>query len=156
MVTLDLEYCEEVASTSSPNNPAARDDLGTMAAHRQANLADNLYPFKLVYDDGTERLGCDSAKDRSELRRQFPPSKKLTTQSVGFKPYGPHWRGPEVDLLLEHHRLDPNGPCLKSVEAMLVDPLPPIILLSAADPRPRMLFRYTNLIELYMLPMIKW
>jgi hypothetical protein len=67
MVTLDLEYCEEVASTSSPNNPAARDDLGTMAAQRQANLADSLYPFKLVYDDGTERLGCDTAAERGKL-----------------------------------------------------------------------------------------
>jgi hypothetical protein len=66
MVTLDLEYCDEVASTSSPNNPAARDDLGTMAALRQGNMAENLYPFKLVYDDGTERLGCDSARERGK------------------------------------------------------------------------------------------
>lgn len=30
-------------------------------------MADDLYPFKLVYDDGTERLACDSARDRGEL-----------------------------------------------------------------------------------------
>ncbi|RXK40622.1 hypothetical protein M231_02077 [Tremella mesenterica] len=64
MVTLDLEYCEEVASTYSPNNPQAGDDIGAMAARRQGELAENLYPFKLVYDDGTERLACDSARDR--------------------------------------------------------------------------------------------
>lgn len=44
----------------------AGDDLGTLAARRQGELANNLYPFKLVYDDGTERLGCNSARDRGE------------------------------------------------------------------------------------------
>lgn len=39
-------------------------DIGAEAARRQGELAENLYPFKLVYDDGTERLGCDSARDR--------------------------------------------------------------------------------------------
>lgn len=48
MVTLDLEYCEEVASTYSPNNPMAGDDIGTAAARRQGEMAENLYPFKLV------------------------------------------------------------------------------------------------------------
>jgi hypothetical protein len=63
MVTLDTEFCEgeshhgsqkvanqweEVASTYSPNNPMAGDDLGAAAARRQGQLADNLYPFKLV------------------------------------------------------------------------------------------------------------
>ncbi|ORX41083.1 hypothetical protein BD324DRAFT_678476 [Kockovaella imperatae] len=64
VVVLDLEYCEEVASTYSPNNPMAGDDIGAIAARRQGALAEHLYPFKLVYDDGTERLGCDSARDR--------------------------------------------------------------------------------------------
>jgi hypothetical protein len=82
MVTLDLEYCEEVASTSSPNNPAARDDLGTMAAQRQSNLADSLYPFKLVYDDGTERLGCDSARERGKLLEP-EDGQQLTCSSMG-------------------------------------------------------------------------
>jgi hypothetical protein len=82
MVTLDLEYCEEVASTSSPNNPAARDDLGTMAAQRQSNLADNLYPFKLVYDDGTERLGCDSARERGKLLKP-KDGQALTCSTMG-------------------------------------------------------------------------
>ena len=82
MVTLDLEYCEEVASTSSPNNPAARDDLGTMAAQRQSNLADNLYPFKLVYDDGTERLGCDSARERGKYIH-LSAGRNLTSSSMG-------------------------------------------------------------------------
>ncbi|KAL7422817.1 hypothetical protein Q5752_002113 [Cryptotrichosporon argae] len=63
MVTLDLDYCEEVASTYSPSHPAAGDDIGARAA-RDQGLADGLYPFKLVYDDGTERLGCESASDR--------------------------------------------------------------------------------------------
>ncbi|OCF45693.1 hypothetical protein I317_00596 [Kwoniella heveanensis CBS 569] len=63
-VTLDLEFCDEVASTYSPNNPMAGDDIGALAAKRQGELADTLYPFKLVYDDGVERLACDSARDR--------------------------------------------------------------------------------------------
>ncbi|WWD20657.1 hypothetical protein CI109_105133 [Kwoniella shandongensis] len=63
-VTLDLEFCDEVASTYSPNNPMAGDDIGAAAARRQGELADNLYPFKLVYDDGVERLACDSARER--------------------------------------------------------------------------------------------
>ncbi|KAK6906657.1 hypothetical protein I203_100644 [Kwoniella mangroviensis CBS 8507] len=63
-VTLDLEFCDEVASTYSPNNPMAGDDIGAAAARRQGPLADSLYPFKLVYDDGVERLACDSARDR--------------------------------------------------------------------------------------------
>jgi hypothetical protein len=64
----------------------AGDDIGAAAARRQEGLADNLYPFKLVssshihrdllmtnkvYDDGTERLACDSARDRGECT--FPP-----------------------------------------------------------------------------------
>lgn len=48
LVTLDLENCEEVASTCSPNNPMAGDDIGAGAARRQGELAENLYPFKLV------------------------------------------------------------------------------------------------------------
>jgi len=48
LVTLDLENCEEVASTYSPNNPMAGDDIGAGAARRQGELAENLYPFKLV------------------------------------------------------------------------------------------------------------
>ncbi|WVN89721.1 uncharacterized protein L203_104951 [Cryptococcus depauperatus CBS 7841] len=47
-VTLDLEYCDEVASTYSPNNPMAGDDIGAAAAKRQGSMADSLYPFKLV------------------------------------------------------------------------------------------------------------
>lgn len=64
-VTLDLEFCDgrllypqdknknahgpiEVASTYSPNNPMAGEDIGTLAAKRQGALADNLYPYKLV------------------------------------------------------------------------------------------------------------
>lgn len=41
-------------------------DIGAAAAARQDGLAEMLYPFKLVYDDGTERLGCDSARERGE------------------------------------------------------------------------------------------
>ncbi|TYJ54390.1 hypothetical protein B9479_004978 [Cryptococcus floricola] len=57
-VTLDLENCDEVASTYSPNNPMAKKDLGAAAARRQGKLADNLYPFKLA-----SRL-CSIARDR--------------------------------------------------------------------------------------------
>ena len=38
----------EVASTFSPTNPMAGDDLGAAAARRQGELAQNLYPFKLA------------------------------------------------------------------------------------------------------------
>jgi hypothetical protein len=131
MVTLDLEYCEEVASTSSPNNPAARDDLGTMAAQRQANLADNLYPFKLVYDDGTERLGCDSARERGELVDFCLVQADM--QYVGSMPFGMPLREPGVDLLREHHRYIPNVPYHKSHEVMLADLLPLSILHLPAD-----------------------
>ncbi|KAL1409582.1 hypothetical protein Q8F55_003573 [Vanrija albida] len=63
-VVLDLEYCEEVASTYSPHNPGA-DDLGAQAARKRGDeFARGLYPFKLVYEDGTERLACDSALER--------------------------------------------------------------------------------------------
>jgi hypothetical protein len=44
----------------------AGDDLVTVAARRQGDLASVLCPFKLVYDDGTERLACDSPRDRGE------------------------------------------------------------------------------------------
>ncbi|KAK4686714.1 hypothetical protein P7C73_g3410, partial [Tremellales sp. Uapishka_1] len=63
-VTLDLEFCEEVASTYSPNNPAVGNDIGAVAARRQGEIAENLYPFQMVYDDGVERLACDSARER--------------------------------------------------------------------------------------------
>lgn len=78
----------EVASTYSPNNPAARDDLGTMAAQRQGELADNLYPFKLVYDDGTERLACDSARDRGKSLMGPPWRAELMNQYDGSMPSG--------------------------------------------------------------------
>ena len=48
MVTLDLDFCEEVSSTYSPKNPMAGQDIGAAAAKRQGPLADDLYPFKLV------------------------------------------------------------------------------------------------------------
>lgn len=82
---LDMEFCEgvyglyeatktvwetdgraEVASSPSPMNPIAGGDIGAAAAFRQEGLAEMLYPFKLVYDDGTERLGCDSARERGK------------------------------------------------------------------------------------------
>lgn len=54
----------EVHSSYSPNHPAAENDFGAIAARRQGELASVLCPFKLVYDDGTEYLGCDSARER--------------------------------------------------------------------------------------------
>lgn len=59
----------EVTSTYSPSNPMADLDIGALIARKQGNLADLLYPFKLVYDDGTERLGCDMARERGESFR---------------------------------------------------------------------------------------
>ena len=62
MVTLDLENCDEVASTYSPNNPMAGGDIGAAAARRQGEVAENLYPFKLVSllsDPAVGRLTVD-------------------------------------------------------------------------------------------------
>jgi hypothetical protein len=74
----------EVSSMYSPTHPLAGDDIGAVAARGFRELAEVLHPFKLVsrtmthglferqltrqvYDDGTERLGCESARDRGEL-----------------------------------------------------------------------------------------
>ncbi|WOO79595.1 uncharacterized protein LOC62_02G003121 [Vanrija pseudolonga] len=63
-VVLDVEYCEEVTSTYSPTNPIAN-DLGALAARKRGDeFVRGLYPFKMVYEDGTERLGCESAIER--------------------------------------------------------------------------------------------
>lgn len=78
-IKLDVEYCDggftypditnhaEVASTFSPANALA-DDPGALAARRRGSeFSRGLYPFKMVYSDGIERLGCESAIERGEL-----------------------------------------------------------------------------------------
>ena len=78
IVTLDLLNCTEVRSVPSPTHPSAQDDVGTIAAKRQSEAAarvsggemgdsglmETLCPFQLLYGDGVERLGADSARER--------------------------------------------------------------------------------------------
>ena len=78
IVTLDLLNCTEVRSVPSPTHPTARDDIGTIAAQAQVdgqdgpdlghlgdmNLMETLCPFQLLYSDGIERLGAESARER--------------------------------------------------------------------------------------------
>ncbi|KAI0037086.1 hypothetical protein K488DRAFT_81579 [Vararia minispora EC-137] len=78
IVTLDLLNCTEVRSVPSPLHPSARDDVGTAAARRQSEAAalgsggelgdtglmEMLCPFQLLYSDGVERLGAESARER--------------------------------------------------------------------------------------------
>lgn len=78
IVTLDLLNCIEVRSVPSPLHPTAQDDVGTIAARMQsdevgpssgefpaeAGLVETLCPFQLLYTDGIERLGAESARER--------------------------------------------------------------------------------------------
>jgi hypothetical protein len=72
VVTLDLINCMEVRSVPSPSHPSARDDIGTVAAQMQMerdeeldmDLVEMLCPFQLLYSDGVERLGAESARER--------------------------------------------------------------------------------------------
>lgn len=76
VVTLDLINCNEVRSVPSPSHPSARDDIGTIAARLQMeeqggsegeqdwDLVEFLCPFQLMYSDGVERLGAESARER--------------------------------------------------------------------------------------------
>ncbi|KAG9080929.1 hypothetical protein FRC06_005993, partial [Ceratobasidium sp. 370] len=65
VVTLDLVNCTEVWSVPSPSHPSARDDVGSVAARLQSpELAETLCPFQLLYADGVERLGTDTARER--------------------------------------------------------------------------------------------
>lgn len=71
MITLDLLNCNEVRSVPSPSHPSAHDDIGTVAARAQAgargaegDLVEMLCPFQLLYPDGVERLGAESARER--------------------------------------------------------------------------------------------
>lgn len=78
IVTLDLLNCNEVRSVPSPAHPSARDDIGTVAARMQVaaeneenraaememDLVEMLCPFQLMYSDGIERLGAESARER--------------------------------------------------------------------------------------------
>ena len=74
VVTLDLVNCNEVRSVPSPSHISARDDIGTIAARLQMDeggrgaghydLLEMLCPFQLLYSDGVERLGAESARER--------------------------------------------------------------------------------------------
>jgi hypothetical protein len=62
----------------SPTHPSAKDDIGTIAAITQSKnaerskgdqlgdlgLMETLCPFQLLYSDGVERLGAESARER--------------------------------------------------------------------------------------------
>lgn len=75
-MTLDLLNCIEVRSVPSPLHPTAQDDVGTIAARVQSETAEStgqmgdmglmetLCPFQLLYGDGIERLGAESARER--------------------------------------------------------------------------------------------
>ena len=73
LVTLDLVNCTEVRSVPSPMHRDAIDDIGSIAAREQTaeeqsetgmGLASFLCPFQLLYSDGLERLGAESARER--------------------------------------------------------------------------------------------
>ena len=78
IVTLDLLNCTEVRSVPSPTHPTGQDDVGTIAARMQSadaeadgggqlgemGLREMLCPFQLLYGDGVERLGAESARER--------------------------------------------------------------------------------------------
>ena len=73
VVTLYLVHCTEVRSVPSPSQPSARDDIGSIAARLQMggststngyDLVEMLCPFQLLYIDGVERLGAESARER--------------------------------------------------------------------------------------------
>ncbi|QRV81102.1 plasma membrane ATPase 4 [Ceratobasidium sp. AG-Ba] len=52
----------------SPSHPSARDNVGSVAARPQsAELAETLCPFQLLYADGVERLGTDTARERGGI-----------------------------------------------------------------------------------------
>lgn len=63
---LDLLNCVSVGTALSPQHPQAVDDIGAIAARQsgEEGLLEMLSPFHLMYDDGTERLGTDSPKER--------------------------------------------------------------------------------------------
>lgn len=69
--------CTEVRSVPSPHHRDARDDIGSIAARMQTDeeravvpspegegLAHFLCPFQLLYSNGLERLGAESARER--------------------------------------------------------------------------------------------
>lgn len=66
----NLLNCNEVHSVPSPSHPIAHDDIRTDAVQAQAGasgpdsaLVGTLCPFQLLYPDGAERLGAESARD---------------------------------------------------------------------------------------------
>lgn len=67
-VMLDLLNCQGVTTALSPLHPQAKDDIGTTAAREQEpnepGLLEQLSPLHLLYEDGTERLGTDSPRER--------------------------------------------------------------------------------------------
>ncbi|KAG8735909.1 hypothetical protein FRC10_010021, partial [Ceratobasidium sp. 414] len=65
IVTLDLVNRIEVRSALSLSHPSAQDDVGSRAARLQSlELAETLCPFQLLYADGVEGLGTDTARER--------------------------------------------------------------------------------------------
>ena len=84
----------------SPLHPSARDDVGTIAAQRQADegavgeadLMEKLCPFQLLYADGVERLGAESARERvrwvSAIWEALDHSVTIPDRSVNSSPVG--------------------------------------------------------------------
>ncbi|KAL1745948.1 hypothetical protein HDZ31DRAFT_73187 [Schizophyllum fasciatum] len=72
IVGLDLQNCTDVSSAPSPSHPAAREDVGTIAARLQSAerdgqpLMEMLVPFHMMYADGVERLAAESLLERQK------------------------------------------------------------------------------------------
>ncbi|EIN14499.1 hypothetical protein PUNSTDRAFT_140778, partial [Punctularia strigosozonata HHB-11173 SS5] len=102
VVTLDLLNCTEVRSVPSPLHPSARDDVGTIAARAQSGettgqsgemgLMEMLCPFQLLYSDGVERLGAESARERvrwvSAIWEALDRAVTIPDRSVSGSPTG--------------------------------------------------------------------
>jgi hypothetical protein len=71
IISLDLLNCHEVRSVPSPNHASAWDDIGNVAVRAQAldeggapGGIEELCPFQMMYEDGVERLGAGSPRER--------------------------------------------------------------------------------------------
>ncbi|KAG8795280.1 hypothetical protein FRC17_008153, partial [Serendipita sp. 399] len=101
IIGLDLLNCHEVRSVPSPSHTSAWDDIGNVAARAQAleegpdSRIGELCPFQMLYEDGVERLGAGSPRERvrwvaaiwDALNRASIPSRSTSpVHSVGTIP----------------------------------------------------------------------
>ncbi|KAG9040046.1 hypothetical protein FS842_003101, partial [Serendipita sp. 407] len=101
IIGLDLLNCHEVRSVPSPSHTSAWDDIGNVAARAQAldegpdSRIGELCPFQMLYEDGVERLGAGSPRERvrwvaaiwDALNRASIPSRSSSpVPSVGTIP----------------------------------------------------------------------